>query len=69
MILSSVLQVRYIKMLKFFDNLSMNMQDGEQTDVFLMDFAKAFDKVCHTLLVHKLHHYRICGKITRWTEN
>ena len=34
-----------------------------------MDFAKAFNKVCHSLLVHKLHHYGIHGKVNCWTEN
>ena len=33
-----------------------------------MDFAKAFDKVHHSLLVllHKLHHYGIRGEVSRW---
>ena len=33
-----------------------------------MDFAKAFDKVCHSLLLHKLHHYGIQGKTNRWIQ-
>ena len=32
-------------------------------NILVMDFAKAFDKVCHSLLIHKLHHYGIRGKI------
>ena len=35
------------------------------TDI-LMDFAKAFDKVNHSLLLHKLHHYGIRGEVNRW---
>ena len=44
---------------------------SRQTDVFIMDFAKAVDKVCHSLLVHKdkLHHYGIWGKVNRWIKN
>jgi hypothetical protein len=34
-----------------------------------MDFSKAFDKVSHGLLVHKLDHYRIRGKTNTWIQN
>ena len=34
-----------------------------------MDFAKAFDKVCHSLLVHKLHLYRIQGNVNTLIKN
>ena len=33
------------------------MQAGLQTDVCVLDFAKAFDKVSHLHLMHKLHWY------------
>lgn len=33
-----------------------------------MDFAKAFDKVCHSLLSHKLEHYGIRGKTNLWIQ-
>ena len=32
-----------------------------QTDLIIMNFAKAFDKVSHRLLAQKLHHYGIGG--------
>jgi hypothetical protein len=34
-----------------------------------MDFGKAFDKVNHSLLIHKLRYYEIDGKTTRWIQN
>ena len=33
-----------------------------------MDFSKAFDKVCHSLLTQKLHHYGIRGKTNKWIQ-
>ena len=40
-----------------------------QTDILMMDFAKAFDKVNHSLLIHNLRYYGIDGKTTRWIQN
>jgi hypothetical protein len=34
-----------------------------------MDFAKAFDKVNYSLLIHKLTTYVICGTINQWISN
>ena len=39
-----------------------------QTDVIVMDFAKAFDKVPHKNLIHKLKEYGIDGYINQWIE-
>ena len=45
-----------------------NLENGKQTDVLVMDFAKAFDKVHHSLLVHKLYHYGIRGNPNKWSQ-
>ena len=54
------------QLLEFIDDISKNMEKSLQTDVLIMDFSKAFDKVCHNLLIHKLHHYGIQGKTNAW---
>ena len=38
----------------------------KQTDLIIMDFAKAFDKVPHRRLLHKLDYYGIRGSIHKW---
>ena len=38
----------------------------DQIDVILLDFAKAFDKVLHKRLLHKLCHYGVRGKTLQW---
>jgi hypothetical protein len=51
------------------DDISKNLQEGQQTDILILDFAKAFDKINHSLLIHKLQHYGIIGKSVRWIQN
>ena len=40
-----------------------------QTDVILLDFCKAFHKLSHHLLLHKLDHYGIKGTIFEWISS
>ena len=40
-----------------------------QVDVVYLDFAKAFDKVNHDLLLVKLYNFGIRGKLLRWLSN
>ena len=51
------------------DELAKNMQMGKQTDLILMDFSKAFDKVAHDKLLLKLHQYGFRGDTLDWTFN
>ena len=56
------------QLLEFVTDLSNNMQSGKQTDVLIMDFSKAFDKVSHTRLVSKLERYGIQGRTNNWIK-
>ena len=46
-----------------------NLAHGQQTDILIVDFAKAFSKVNHSLLIHKLNQYGIQGEISRWISD
>ena len=49
--------------------LLQNMQKGKQTDLILLDFSKAFDKVSHEKLIYKLHNYGVKGKTLTWIKS
>ena len=40
-----------------------------QVDAAVLGFSKAFDKVAHSRLVHKLEYYGIRGKLLIWLES
>ena len=45
------------------------MQMGKQTDLILLDFSKAFEKVAYEKLLLKLHQYGIRGDILHWIKD
>ena len=51
------------------NEIAEHMNAGKQTDVIMLDFAKAFDKVPHVRLCHKLSHLGINGPLLMWIEN
>ena len=51
------------------NDLAQGIEDKGQTDLVLLDFAKAFDKVSHRLLLHKLEHYGVRGCTLQWVED
>ena len=51
------------------EELTTNLEGGRQTDIIILDFAKAFDRVNHSLLVHKLQCYGIRGSTITWIAN
>ena len=46
--------------------LAANLEAGSQTDLIILDFSKAFDKVPHERLLRKLSHYGIRGRTLSW---
>ena len=51
------------------DEIAKNMQMEKQTDLILLDFSKAFDKVAPEKLISKLHFYGIRGKTLSWVKD
>ena len=50
------------------NDIAENMDAGKQTDVILLDFSKAFDRVSHMRLCHKLNHLGINGSLLAWIK-
>ena len=54
------------QLLSHYDAILRNLNSEDETDVIYLDFSKAFDKVNHGLLLKKLKHYGIGGKLLDW---
>ena len=57
------------QLLGYVDEASEVLERGNQEDIIVLDFEKAFDKVSHTLLVHKLRRYGIGGRLNAWINS
>ena len=51
------------------DDFTRSYEDGEQTDVAILDFSKAFDTVPHKRLLQKVEAYGVRGPLHKWTES
>ena len=54
------------QLLVHFDTILNNGLEGLETDVIYLDFAKAFDKVDHEILIRKLSNFGIRGALLKW---
>ena len=54
------------QLLSHVDAILQNNLNGAETDVIYLDYAKAFDKVDHSILLKKLSLYGICGNLHKW---
>ena len=50
------------------DDWAKNINSKHQTDVIMLDFSKAFDRVDHKKLLYKLDFYGIRGNTHQWIE-
>ena len=48
------------------EHLIRAWEEGKSTDTIYLDFAKAFDKVDHNILCHKIKNLGITGKVGLW---
>lgn len=57
------------QLLSFTHSLHLILDKGSFADCVFFDFAKAFDKVCHQLLLFKLSKLSLDPNLFRWLEN
>ena len=50
-------------------DISKSLDEKKSVDMAILDFTKAFDKVPHERLIHKLKYYGITGPISSWIES
>ena len=54
------------QLIQFIQDLSDTLNEKGQTDIIVMDFSKAFDKVDHQRLLLKLHRLGINKDVITW---
>lgn len=57
------------QLLHHYEDILKGIQEGNNTDVIYLDFAKAFDKVDHGVLLHKLRDLGVTGSLGRWIHS
>ena len=54
------------QLVQFVQDISDTLNESGQTDIIVMDFSKAFDKVDHQRLLLKLHRFGINNDVITW---
>ena len=57
------------QLLTTLEDLCHNLDEKQQTDIMILDFAKAFDTVAHQRLLKKMRYYGIRQRTCHWIEH
>ena len=57
------------QLISFTQEIFDNLENEKQTDLNVMDFSKAFDKVDHNLLMYKLFNLGVNLKVVSWIKS
>jgi hypothetical protein len=57
------------QLLELYNSILNSLEKKEFNCFLLCDFSKAFDKVWHRGLIHKINYYSIKGPLIKWFEN
>ena len=57
------------QLLTHYEHVLDHLDQDENVDVVYLDFAKAFDKVDHGILLHKIKSIGVTGKIGKWLHS
>ena len=57
------------QLISFTQEIFDSLEDGKQTDLIIMDFSKAFDKVDHNLLIYKRFNLDVNLKAVSWIKS
>ena len=57
------------QLLETINDLTSALDAGHEVDILFLDLLKAFDRVSHNCLLHKLLHYGINGPVYNWITN
>ena len=54
------------QLIEVLDHIGRDLDRGKQIDVLYLDMSKAFDKVSHAKLLHRLREFGFGGSILKW---
>ena len=57
------------QLIQLVEDITRSLTNGKQTDLILLDFSKAFDKVNHLKLLYKLQMHGVQGKTLSWIQS